>query len=140
MWWQGDFSLLTTVEEFEKFFDIPALEDIPAERQASLKADLEANGFTRKSIIVTLFAQSGTMAVDQPERIRMAASMGMTRIPTTFNFIEEDNIMSHCGPGTPIGSPASVSGSTTPIGGAVVPPGAAVAPPPTEPEVPASDS
>ncbi len=123
------------IDEFEKFFDIPALEDIPADRQAALKADLETNGFTRKSIIVTLFAQSGTMAVDQPERVRVAASMGLDRIPTTFSFIEEDNIVAHCGPGTPMGT-SGVSGSTTPIGGATVPPGTPVAPPPTEPEIP----
>ncbi|MFC1719508.1 hypothetical protein ACFL00_00015 [Pseudomonadota bacterium] len=135
MWWQGDYTLLTTVEEFEKFFDIPALEEIPADRQAALKADLEANGFTRKSIIVTLFAESGAMAVDQPERIRMAASMGIDRIPTTFSFIEEDSIVAHCGPGTPVGT-GGVSGSTTPVGGATVPPGAPVAPAPSEPEIP----
>jgi len=135
MWWQGDYTLLATHDEFEKFFDIPALEDIPADRQAALKADLETNGFTRKSIIVTLFAQSGAMAVDQPERVRVAASLGMDRIPTTFSFIEEDSIVAHCGPGTPMGT-SGVSGSTTPIGGATVPPGTPVAPPPTEPEIP----
>jgi hypothetical protein len=135
MWWQGDYSLLTTIAEFEKFFDVPALEDIPADRVNSLKADLEANGFTRKSIIVTLFAESGAMAVDQPERIRVAASMGLEKIPTTFSFIEEDSIVAHCGPGTPTGS-SGVSGATTPIGGATVPPGTPVAPPPTEPEIP----
>lgn len=145
MWWQGDYSLRTTVEEFEKFFDIPDLEDISPEKQEALRADLEAHGFTRKSIIVTLFAESGTMAVDQPERIRVAASMGMDRIPTTFSFIEQDSLVAHCGPGTPIGS-SGVSGSTTPASGATVPPGAPVVPPepepapPFAPPPPASDS
>jgi hypothetical protein len=76
------------------------------------------------------------MAVDQPERVRVAASMGVTNIPTSLIFIEPDMILARCGPGTPVGA-ATVSGSTTPIGGATVPPGA-VTPPPTEPE--ASDS
>lgn len=139
MWWQGDYHLRPTIEEFEKFFDIPALEEIKPEKQASLKADLEANGFSRKSIIVSLFAESESMAVDQPERIRVAASMGITRIPTTFNFVEQDSLVAHCGPGTPVGAGA-VSGSTTPEGGAIVPPGTPVVPPPPEPEIPASDS
>jgi hypothetical protein len=139
MWWQGDFHLRATIEEYEKFFDIPALDQISAEKQASLKADLETHGFTRKSIIVTLFAESDGMAVDQPERVRVAASMGMKHIPTNFNFIEEDMIVARCGPGTPVGSGA-VSGSTTPIGGATVPAGVPVVPPPVEPERPASDS
>jgi len=136
MWWLGDFSLTPTIEEFEAFFDIPALEDISPEKQAELKADLEAHGFTRKPLLVTLMAESGTMAVDQPARARVAASMGITRIPTSLIFVEPDMHLARCGPGTPVGSGA-VSGSTTPIGGATVPPGPVV-PPPTEPE--ASDS
>lgn len=139
IWWQGDYHLAPTIVEFEKFFDIPPLEDIPADKQAALKADLEAFGFTRKTIIVSMFAESGGMAVDQPERIRVAASIGIDRIPTTFNFVEEDMLVARCGPGTPI-SGASVSGSTTPVGGATVPPGSPVVPPPPDPEDPASDS
>jgi hypothetical protein len=132
-WWLGDFHLTPTIEEFEKFFKIPALEDISAEKQEKLRSDLEAHGFTRKSIIVSLFAESGAMAVDQPQRVRVAASMGITRIPTSFTFIEPDALLARCGPGTPVGS-SGVSGSTTPIGGATVPPTAPVVPPPTEPE------
>jgi hypothetical protein len=128
IWWQGDYQLQPTIEEFEKFFDIPPLEDIPADKQAALKADLEEFGFTRKTIIISVFAESRSMAVDQPERIRVAASMGIDRIPTTFNFVEEDMLVARCGPGTPI-SGATVSGSTTPVGGATVPPGASVIPP-----------
>jgi len=144
MWWLGDYHLTPTIEEFEKFFDIPALEDISPDRQQALRADLEANGFTRKSIIVSLFLESLSMAVDQPERLRVAASMGIKRIPTTLNFIEPDLILARCGPGTPVGS-GGVSGSTTPLGGATVPPTAAPppaqpAPPLPEPEEPASDS
>jgi len=139
IWWQGDSQLRPTIEEFEKFFDIPALEDIPPDKQAKLKADLETHGFTRKTIIVSMFAESGDMAVDQPERIRVAASIGIDHIPTTFSFVEEDVLVARCGPGTPI-SGGSVSGSTTPIGGATVPPGSPVVPPAPEPEPPASDS
>jgi len=136
MWWLGDFNLEPTIVEYEKFFDIPALEDISPEKQAALKADLEAHGFTRKPILVTLFSETSTMAVDQPARVRVAASMGITNIPTSLIFVEPDMVLARCGPGTPAGS-SSVSGSTTPIGGATVPPGS-VAPPVTEPE--ASDS
>ena len=139
MWWQGDYHLTPTIEEFEKFFDIPALDQISAEKQATLRADLEAHGFTRKSIIVTIFAESGGMVVDQPERIRVAASMGTKYIPTNFNFIEPDQIVARCGPGTPVGSGA-VSGSTTPLSGAAISTGVAVVPPPVEPQPLASDS
>lgn len=139
MWWQGDHQLRATVEEFEKFFDIPALDEINADKQAALKADLEAFGFTRKSIIVSIFAQSGAMAVDQPQRIRVAASMGIKNIPTIFSFVEEDVLVARCGPGTPIGS-GVVSGSSTPSPGPTVPASAVAVPPPAEPEQPASGS
>jgi len=139
MWWLGDYSLTPTVEEFELFFDIPPLEDISAEKQAALREDLEKHGFTRKPIIVSVLAESESMVIDQPERLRMAAEMGITHIPTAFNFIEPDAIYARCGPGTPTGS-SGVSGSTTPQGGAIVPSGAPVVPPPTEPEPPASES
>ena len=136
---QGDYSLKPTIAEFEKFFDLPALEDISPERRAALEADLEINGFRQKSIIVSMFAESGSMAVDQPERIRVAASMGFESIPTTFSFIELDAIMSHCGPGTPTGT-SGVSGATTPVSGATVPPGVPVDPPVVPPDDPASPS
>jgi hypothetical protein len=139
MWWQGDYSLRPTIAEFEKFFDIPPLEDISPERQATLRADIEANGFRQKSIIVSMFADSGAMAVDQPERIRVAASMGYESIPTTFSFVEMDAVMAHCGPGTPTGT-SGVSGSTTPPPGSTVPPGTPVDPPVVPPDPPASPS
>jgi hypothetical protein len=135
MWWQGDYHLTPTIEEFDKFFEIPPLEDIDPKKRAELEADLKAHGFSRKSIIVSMFSESASMAVDQPDRVRVAASIGITRIPTTFNFIEPDTIFARCGPGTPIGSGA-VSGASTPIGGPTVPP--TVQPPVVEP--PASDS
>jgi hypothetical protein len=140
MWWLGDYHLLATVEEYDKFFEIPALEDISPERQEALRADLQEHGFSRKSIIVSLFLETTAIAVDPPERLRVAASMGYDRIPTTLNFIEPHIILARCGPGTPVGS-GGVSGSTTPISGAFVPPTATnttAAPPPPEPG--ASDS
>ena len=137
MWWLGDFALQPTIEEFEMFFDIPPLEEISPEKQAKLKADLEEHGFTRKPIIVNMMSESGTMAVDQPERVRMAASMGMTNIPTSLFFIEPDMVLARCGPGTPTGT-SGVSGATTPVGGANVPINTPVLPP--LPETGVSDS
>jgi hypothetical protein len=132
IWWLGDHHLKTTIEEFEKFFEIPALADISPEKQEKIRADLEEHGFTRKPILVSGFAESGTMAVDQPERIRVAASMGIERFPTAFIPVEPDSYLARCGPGTPVGSGA-VSGATTPIGGTAVPPGTPVVPPPMNP-------
>ena len=130
MWWLGDYHLTPAIVEFELLFDIPALEDISADKQATLKANLEKNGFTKKPIIVTLLAESETMVIDQPERVRMAVEAGYTHIPTAFSFVEPDAHLARCGPGTPIG-----------FSGAAAPPsGPSIVPPPPEPEPPASSS
>jgi hypothetical protein len=140
MWWLGDYHLNPTIIEFEKYFDIPALEDISADKQQALRADLEAYGFSRKPFLVTLMAGSGTMLLDQPERLRVAASMGL-ELHTALFFVEEDVHLARCGPGTPMGS-SGVSGATTPIGGPTVPPDVAPSPVPEnpDPEEPASPS
>jgi hypothetical protein len=135
MWWLGDFALQPTIEEFEKFFEIPPLEEISEQKQEKIRAELEQHGFTRKPLIVNMMSQSSTMAVDQPERIRVAASMGIVKIPTSLFLIEPDMVLARCGPGTPSGS-AGVSGASTPSSGATVPP--RVTGPPVEP--PASGS
>ena len=135
MWWLGDYHLTPTIEEFEKFFDIPALEDIPQDRQDKLAEDLATHGFTRKPLIVSVLAEAGIMTIDQPRRIRMAAEMGITRIPTVMNFVEMDSIVARCGPGTPIGfGAASISGESTPEPGSTVPPSISGAPPPPPPD------
>ena len=142
MWWQGDHHLKPTIEEFDKYFDIPELDGIPADKVAAMQLDLEEYAFTRKPIIVVMFAESASMSIDQPQRVRVAASMGYTSIPTVIQFIEQDVQLARCGPGTPSGS-GGVSGSTTPIGGATVPPAAAPPPavdPDPEPPPPASPS
>lgn len=139
IWWLGDYHLQPTIEEFEKFFEIPPLDSISAERQEVLRQDLEAFKFSRKPIIVSVLADSSTMIIDQPERLRVAASMGFKRIPTVFFFVEADSVMARCGPGTPIGfGENSISGESTPPGGAIVPPTTPITPPPPDPE--ASDS
>ena len=136
IWWLGDYHLQATIEEYERFFDIPPLEDISAEKQQAIRAELEGEGFTRKPFIVTIMSESASMVIDQPERLRVAASMGMKEMPVVFNFMEPDMVLARCGPGTPVGYSAnSISGDTTPPGGAVVPFDAPVAPPPPDPDV-----
>ncbi|MBT8040749.1 MAG: hypothetical protein KJO72_11290 [Gammaproteobacteria bacterium] len=141
MWWLGDYHLTPTIAEFEKFFDIPAAGDIPPEAQDKLSEDLATHGFTRKPIIVSVLAESGIMTVDQPRRVRMAAEMGITRVPTVINFVEMDSVVARCGPGTPTGFGAeAISGESTPEPGATVSPAAPAPPPPAAPEPPASPS
>jgi hypothetical protein len=136
MWPLGDFHLSPSATEFEKLFDLPKLEDIDGLRREAISAQLETYGFARKPVFVTML-EGGKMYVDDPDRVRVALSMGMDQFPTVVNFVEADSHLARCGPGTPVGS-QGVSGATTPIGGAIAPPGTTAPPPATEP--PASDS
>lgn len=135
MWQLGDSHFSASAEEYEKFFDLPKTEDIDALRQEALAANLETYKFTRKPVFVTML-EGGKMYIDDPDRVRIALNMGITRLPTVINFVEADTELARCGPGTPVGS-SGVSGATTPIGGALPP--SVAPPPPPDPEVP-SDS
>lgn len=133
MWPLGDYTLAPTGEEFEKYFDLPALEDIDPVRREALAAQLETYGFSKKPAFVTMMSGGGKIYVDDPDLIRVALSMGMDRIPTALTFIEQDAHLTRCGPGTPVGTSAgAISGESTPPGGAVVPPGGSITPPPPE--------
>ena len=136
LWQLGDHHFSASAEEYEKFFDLPKTEDIDPLRQEALAANLETYKFSRKPVFVTML-DGGKMYIDDPDRVRVALNMGITRLPTVINFIEADTELARCGPGNPIGS-NGVSGATTPIGGAIVPPGTPP-PPPPPPDVP-SDS
>ena len=140
MWELGDHNIRPSIAEMQKYFDIPALEDIPPAKRQALEADLEANGFSQKPIFISILTGSDNMVVDQPQRVAVAASMGMTNIPVSLTIVQPDVLVARCGPGTPtgLGEGFSISGETTPPGGATLPPGTPITPPPTEPE--ASDS
>ena len=144
MWELGDYNVRPTIKEMQTYFDIPAVEEIPPERRAALEADLQANGFGKKPVFVSVLGGSDSMVVDQPQRVAVAASMGMTNVPVSITIVQPDILVQRCGPGTPtgLGEGFSISGESTPPGGAVLPPGQPVTPPPTEPETEpeASDS
>ncbi len=136
MWEEGDYHLLVTIEEFEKHFVdyIPELEDISEAKCVAIETNLKGIGFSQKPLFVTFFAESSAMIVDNPARVRVAQSMGFKRLPTVIFFIEDDQYLQRCGPGTAVGG--APFGSTTPISGPLVPPSAdAPAPePPPSPE------
>ncbi len=139
MWPLGDYTLASTADEFEKFFDLPELTDIDPIRREALTAQLETFGFTKKPAFVTMISGNGKLYVDDPALIRIAMSLGIDRIPTALTFVEPDVHLTRCGPGTPVGSGTNgvISGESTPPGGATIPPGSS-SPPPSSPEEPIS--
>lgn len=149
MWELGDYHLMASVAELRNFFDIPAIEDIPAERRQALRAELEAVGFSKKPVFISIADGPTGMFIDQPQRVAVAADMGMNNIPLHVSIIQPDILVQHCGPGVPLATDGSVSvddsimssqTGTTPPGGSTVPPAGGVVPPPPPPEPEASDS
>jgi hypothetical protein len=144
-WWPlGDYHFSPTSEEFKTLVDLPSFEDIDPFRREALQAELETFGFTRKPVFVTMLDGGGKIYVDDPARVSVAVHMGLERLPTVINFVEQDDHLRRCGPGTPLGS-SGISGSTTPIGGANPPPGGVTVTPTGPPAggtqpPPASDS
>jgi hypothetical protein len=97
MWYAGDRHFAASVKELELMFEIPALEDIEADRLAILVADLQANGFTKKPINVAVIAQNSTMVIDEADKVRAAQSIGMDSIPIVFFYYDEDTVKRRCG-------------------------------------------
>ncbi len=134
MWQLGDHHFSPTAAEYKKLFDLPDLAELDPIRVEALKAQLETFGFSKKPVFVTLL-EGGGLYIDDPAIVSVALSMGIARLPTVIIFVEQDDHLRRCGPGTPAGT-SGVSGATTPPGGANPPPGSGPPPPPP----PASDS
>jgi hypothetical protein len=134
VWYAGDHHLLTDIEEFEKLFDIPNADEIGAEKLTALTEELKKNGFRKKPIIVSMMSENSSMVVDQPDRVRAAAVLGMESIPTVIFYYEKDSHMARCG----LSLPQVDSGSG--IGSFSAPPAVELLVPRPKPERPASRS
>jgi len=132
MWYAGDRHFAASVEELELMFEIPALEDIEADRLAVLVVDLKANGFTKKPINVAVIAQNSTMVIDEADKVRAAQSIGMDSIPIVFFYYDEDTVKRRCGLVETGGSAAISEGPVDPGGPGLLPP--------SPPEKPVSDN
>lgn len=129
LWPVGDYHFSPTAKEFEVLVELPDFDDIDPYRREALAAELQTFGFAKKPIFVTMLDGGGKLYVDDPDRVRVAIDLGIERLNTVVNFVEQDDHLRRCGPGTPVGS-SGVSGATTPIGGANPPPGGVIPPPP----------
>ena len=123
MWYAGDRQFAASPGELEQVFDLPAIEDIDPDRLAALVADLQKNGFSRKSINVTLMSQKASMVVDEGEKIRAAQSIGIESIPIVFFYYNENSHQKRCGLAMPQFAIAGGigEGGVAPVGAEVTP-------------------
>jgi len=128
VWYAGDHHLKVSISEFERLFDIPAAAEISPARFQALTEELKAYGFTHMPVLVSMMAESKGMILDQPERVRAAAELGINDIPTVIFYYTSSSHLEKCGLPLPQNSM---------VGGAAAGPAASVLPPP---ERKASDS
>ena len=79
----------------------PANEIDPARLQQQ-KDRIEAGGLTDKPVTVTLTPGSDTPAVDNADRVRAAAELGMGNVPTMMSFYTDATHAGHCGLPAPV--------------------------------------
>lgn len=135
VWYVGDHHLKVSISEMESLFDIPTAEEIGPQRMAVLQGELEAFGFTHKPITVSFLAEGGSLMIDQPDRVRAAAEMGIEAIPIVVFYYTGNTHLAKCGLEMPqISVVAGMSGEQ----GSTPPP---LTPPKLpDPERPVSDS
>lgn len=110
VWYAGDHHLKVSINEFERLFNIPAADEISPTRLQALTDELEAYGFTHMPILVSMMAESNSMILDQPERVRAAAEMGINDIPTVIFYYTSSSHLEKCG--LPLPQTSAVSGAT----------------------------
>ena len=111
VWYAGDHHLKVPIGEFERLFDIPDADEISPGRMQALGDELEAYGFTNMPVVVSMMAESKSMILDQPERVRVAAEMGISDIPTVVFYYTPSSHLNKCG--LPLPRASSVIGVTT---------------------------
>jgi hypothetical protein len=109
VWYAGDHHLVTATSELEQLFDIPDLGDIDPAQRELIAAELIAYGFTNKPLAVSILEDSGGRTLDQPERVRVAASLGIEAIPTVIFYYSGSSHLGRCGVPLPQVSPVSAA-------------------------------
>lgn len=140
MWYGGDRHLSVPADELAQLVNAPALSEIDGERQASLRADLSANGFTAKPVNLTLVADTPGAVADEAERVRVAQSMGISPIPVLFTYFNDLSAAAHCGLAPPTAEVGALGQSNDDNSGPLLPekPPEIVLPNPPQPELPVS--
>ena len=140
MWYAGDRHLAMSADDLATLVKAPPLTEIDPARQAELRADLEANGFTSKPISLTMVSGSNGVIADEAERVRVAQSMGMGQVPVMFTYFNELSAAGHCGLAPPVAEVGALGRSNAEAPAPVQfeqPPEIAL-PNPPQPELPVS--
>ncbi|MFC1664418.1 hypothetical protein ACFL17_02155 [Pseudomonadota bacterium] len=90
-WQVGDYHIMAKLDEIKDKFQIPVRKDIEPQRWETISNDIKENGFT-KPLMVTLLSNDNGAWLDDRERVAVAASLGMTELPTVFFYHSFDRL------------------------------------------------
>ncbi|MEE4172963.1 MAG: hypothetical protein V2I57_01770 [Xanthomonadales bacterium] len=102
LWYAGDQHVALDPGALADLAGVPPLSEISPERQAQLREDIEQNGFAAKPVNLALVPGKDTFIADEGDRLRVAASMGVTNVPVMFSVYDAGVIASQCGLEAPV--------------------------------------
>lgn len=143
VWYAGDHHFKASLKELKLLFDLPKLESISPERQESLRAELKAYGFFHKPIGISIIEETGTMIIDQPDVVAVAADMGITSFPIVMFYFNNTSHLAGCGISLPqisVVGGATSAAELTGTASILVPPQISIPPQLPDPERPQSGS
>jgi hypothetical protein len=140
LWYAGDHHFEVSLKEMERAFELPALDDIPPERQQAIRKELETYGFFHKPISIVMMEETGNMVIDQPDVVRVAATMGLTAFPVVMFYYNSSSHLAGCGIPLPVTSVVGGATSEGEMAGIIIPPQIAIPPQLPDPERNPSDS
>jgi len=143
VWFLGDHHFSVSLQELEENFDLPDLDEISPERQAAIRAELEAYGFFHKPLTVSVLSENASLTLDQGDVVRVASTMGIDAYPVVMLYFSGSSHLADCG--IPLPQISATGGATSDTGGSPgagpeTPAGIVVPPQLPDPERPASGS
>ncbi len=91
--------------------DAPPMADIDPARAERLRGDIESAGFSGKPVNLAMVPGEAGLIADEPERLRVAADMGLQVIPAMFSVYDDESHARRCGVAPPVAA-AGVMGTS----------------------------
>ena len=95
LWQVGDYHLPVAISELEELFHIPSKDEIGESAYSKVVERLKRDGFKRTPIMVTLLGDTNGKFLAEAARVRAAADLGMTQVPTIVFYHSIDRL--RCG-------------------------------------------
>jgi hypothetical protein len=96
----GDYHNVADIAEFEEFVTLPTREEIDDARWSKLTTELQADGFSRKPVIVSMYHEGNRVWVDEPDRLTAARELGMEQAPVVYLYHGIDRLPCGVAPGS----------------------------------------